>query len=192
MKFDVNKIITESIMEADQFNDGNIGASPMWTKKSIAKPSEQDADKFNDGNIGASPMWTKKSIAKPSEQDADAETEATTRAARAERGNEDLAEKEKAAQDAADATTRAARAERGREALDDKEQADKENSVAGHFSKSFKKLKTGVEDEATKVGHKAADWVGNLDPGHTGIAAASGIAAGLGALALRKRLKKVK
>ena len=74
--------------------------------------------------------------------------------------------------------------------IDDEKSED--SSVSGHFVRSFKKLKTNAEEKASEMGHKAANWVGGLDPTHAAVGGASAIAAGLGALALRRKLKKVK
>jgi hypothetical protein len=58
-------------------------------------------------------------------------------------------------------------------------------SVLSHLGKSARK----VGDDVKSFGHKVADHLNNLDYGKTGMLAGGAIAAGLGALALRRRMK---
>ena len=61
---------------------------------------------------------------------------------------------------------------------------------SGHVNKFLKQAKEGISDEASYIGHKLADQLGNIDYEKTaGLAA---LAAGLGALHLRKKLKDAK
>ena len=62
-------------------------------------------------------------------------------------------------------------------------------SVLSHLGKSARKVGDDIQSGVKSFGHKTADYLGNLDYGKTALAGGA-IAAGLGALALRRRMKK--
>jgi len=66
-------------------------------------------------------------------------------------------------------------------------------SVLSHLGKSARKvgddIQSGMTSGVKKIGHKFADHLNNLDYGKTALASGA-VAAGLGALALRRRMKK--
>ena len=64
-------------------------------------------------------------------------------------------------------------------------------SVLSHLGKSARKVGDDIQSGANSFGHKVADHLGNLDYGKTALAGGA-IAAGLGALALRRRMKNAK
>jgi hypothetical protein len=251
MKFDVNKIIAESIAEADPGGFQKVTAArkginkakdavqkvvtpeadaetgPRSEKafeasKELAKAREnklldpagharalakhKDAMRTPDEKFKAAAVASKANEAKRLEKVADVD----------KTDREDVAKSVKAAEhekvasvdktDQADVTNAVKSSEHAKAAehakiadIDKVDQADiaksaksaeHEASVAGHLGRSLKKFKEHTEEHAAKIGHKVAGVVGNLEPGH--VAAAGAIAAGLGALALRRRLKKVK
>jgi hypothetical protein len=63
-------------------------------------------------------------------------------------------------------------------------------SVLSHLGKSARKVGDDIQSGVKSFGHKVGDHLGNLDYGKTGMLAGGAIAAGLGALALRRRMKK--
>jgi len=62
-------------------------------------------------------------------------------------------------------------------------------SVLSHLGKSARKVGDDIQSGVKSFGHKVADHLSNLDYGKTALAGGA-IAAGLGALALRRRMKK--
>ena len=65
------------------------------------------------------------------------------------------------------------------------------NSVLSHLGKSARKVGDDIQSGVKSFGHKVADHLSNLDYGKTALAGGA-IAAGLGALALRRRMKNAK
>ncbi len=64
-------------------------------------------------------------------------------------------------------------------------------SVLSHLGKSARKVGDDIQSGVKSFGHKVADHLSNLDYGKTALASGA-IAAGLGALALRRRMKNAK
>lgn len=77
--------------------------------------------------------------------------------------------------------------ELGRKAL--AKNTEDTTSVLSHLGKSARKVGEDIQSGVKSFGHKTADYLGNLDYGKTALAGGA-IAAGLGALALRRRMKK--
>ena len=77
--------------------------------------------------------------------------------------------------------------ELGRKAL--AKNTEDTTSVLSHLGKSARKVGDDIQSGVKSFGHKTADYLGNLDYGKTALAGGA-IAAGLGALALRRRMKK--
>jgi hypothetical protein len=231
MKFDVNKIITESIAEVNAVEVITEAESAMGVdvaagaKKAYKKfegvmgvggtkaNDEPDSPTFKAAKEHAAAAATKeqdpvghrqsvnrlRAMMKSPQQ----RSQELNKAAATEKSD---ARQQAAAKGASKADTdsfqgkdaAADRAEETKKATEDSAkaaaEAQKEHdaTAVGHLQKSVKKLGSGIEDEASKAGHKAANWIGGLDPGHVALAGGGAIAAGLGALALRKRLRKVK
>lgn len=79
--------------------------------------------------------------------------------------------------------------ELGRKALT--KNTEDTTSVLSHLGKSARKVGDDIQSGVKSFGHKVADHLGNLDYGKTALAGGA-IAAGLGALALRRRMKNAK
>lgn len=77
--------------------------------------------------------------------------------------------------------------ELGRKAL--AKNTEDTTSVLSHLGKSARKVGDDIQSGVKSFGHKVADHLSNLDYGKTALAGGA-IAAGLGALALRRRMKK--
>lgn len=195
MKFDVNKIITESIAEAAgeviteelEIMKGYYG-NKLYDKLHPEKPdlAFETVKKLAKKNRELQSMGVGAHLAKAGEKAGENVKEAavTAKDAAVGAGQKVVTAAKSAAgtvQDAAGTVKEKALAA----VKDDK-------SVAGHLAKSFKKIKEDTKEGAASVGHKVASHLGNLDYGNTALAAGGALAAGLGALALRKRLKKVK
>jgi len=67
--------------------------------------------------------------------------------------------------------------------------AAKEDSFAGRLGSAARKIKKDAEEGVDTLGRKFTNRLHNLDYEKTGLLGAGALAAGLGALALRKRLK---
>ena len=196
MKFDVNKIITESIAEAAgeviteelEIMKGYYG-NKLYDKLHPEKPDvafetvKKLGKKLRDERAAAEGMGVKEHLAKAGQKAVAGAKETAVEAKDAVVGAG-----KKAIEATKDAATGA-----GQKVTDAaKNVADEGKSVAGHLANSFKKIKSDAQEGAASVGHKVASHLGNLDYGNTALAAGGALAAGLGALALRKRLKKVK
>ena len=70
-----------------------------------------------------------------------------------------------------------------------KKAVEADASVLSHLGKSARKVGDDIQSGVKSFGHKVADHLSNLDYGKTALAGGA-IAAGLGALALRRRMKK--
>jgi hypothetical protein len=58
-----------------------------------------------------------------------------------------------------------------------------------HLGRTARKVGDDIQSGVKNMGHKFADYMSNLDYGKTALATGGALAAGLGALALRKRMK---
>lgn len=106
---------------------------------------------------------------------------------------------EKTAQVAKDASLKAAKEVEGKwneEVRDNTNMAKvaaskaaKEDSFAGRLGSAARKIKKDAEEGVDTLGRKFTNRLHNLDYEKTGLLGAGALAAGLGALALRKRLK---
>jgi hypothetical protein len=195
MKFDVNKIITESIAEAAgeviteelEIMKGYYG-NKLYDKLHPEKPDlafetvKKLGKKLKDERAAAEGMGVKEHLAKAGQKAVAGAKETAIEAKDAVVG----------AGQKAIAATKEAATSAGQKVADVAKTAVDDKSVAGHLAKSFKKIKNDAQEGATNIGHKVANHLGNLDYGNTALAAGGALAAGLGALALRKRLKKVK
>jgi len=186
MKFDVNKIITESIAEVtgEVIEEGVLDTTKKLLTGGIGEkvydtlhPEKPDlafetvkklGKKLREERAAAENMGVKEHLAKAGQKAVKEAKEAT----------EDLKDKVADAGQKAVATA--------------KNIVNDDKSVAGHLVKSFKKIKSDAQEGAASVGHKVANHLSNLDYANTALAAGGALAAGLGALALRKKLKKVK
>jgi len=70
-----------------------------------------------------------------------------------------------------------------------KKAVEADASVLSHLGKSARKVGDDIQSGVKSFGHKVADHLSNLDYGKTALAGGA-IAAGLDALALRRRMKK--
>ena len=252
MKFDVNKIITESILEEGASTPamearraaGEASRNKVAEVKKVEPAKDDDGEGFfsryrresklrkatNEGNVDEVRKINKDNADRIASNKLQAETndagkklanETTRDAAKESTSNTvgrktltygtkeyDRSEKEYVSAGSKEQMDKAVASEAAKKkALDDAaaakshaeaqskfvaDEKSDDTSVTGHLVRSVKKFKTNAEEKASEMGHKAAEWVGNLDPTHAATAGAAGIAAGLGALALRKRLKKVK
>jgi hypothetical protein len=192
MKFDVNKIITESITEAAgeviteelEIMKGYYG-NKLYDKLHPEKPdlAFETVKKLAKKNRELQNMGVGDHLAKAGEKAGEKVKEVAAEAKDAVVG---------AGKKAINATKDAATGA-GQKVVDvAKNVVNDDKSVAGHLAKSFKKIKDDAQEGAVGIGHKVASHLGNLDYGNTALAAGGALAAGLGALALRKRLKKVK
>jgi len=196
MKFDVNKIITESIAEAAgeviteelEIMKGYYG-NKLYDKLHPEKPDvafetvKKLGKKLRDERAAAEGMGVKEHLAKAGQKAVAATKDAAVEAKDAAVG---------AGQKVVAATKDAATGAGQKVVAAAKNIVNDDKSVAGHLAKSFKKIKDDAQEGAAGIGHKVASHLGNLDYGNTALAAGGALAAGLGALALRKRLKKVK
>jgi len=209
MSFDVNKIITESIAEVineEKFDD-SVGG---FVKDSATKFSNKAMKLF-----GQDGYWGKKAHDTFGDKPAPDSLERTTMLKLAKRNRElegmgakdhAVAAAQKTGKNIADTATDAKNTVVGATKKATDAAVDAKNTVvntakkavgtgedvASHLAKSFNKIKDDASEGITNVGHKVADHLANLDYGSTGLAAGGALAAGLGALALRKRMKKVK
>jgi len=203
MKFDVNKIITESIAEAAgeviteelEIMKGYYG-NKLYDALHPEKPDlafetvKKLGKKLREERAAAADMGVKEHLAKAGQKAVKEAKEAAEDAK-----NTVVAAGQKAvagAKDAAEEAKNTVVAAGQKAAAAAKNIVNDDKSVAGHLVKSFKKIKSDTQEGAASVGHKVASHLGNLDYGNTALAASGALAAGLGALALRKRLKKVK
>ncbi len=192
MKFDVNKIITESITEAAgeviteklEIMKGYYG-NKLYDKLHPEKPdlAFETMKKLAKKNRELQNMGVGDHLAKAGEKAGESAKETA-----AEAKDAVIGAGKKVINVTKDAATGA-----GQKVVDAaKNVVNDDKSVAGHLAKSFKKIKDDAQEGAVGIGHKVASHLGNLDYGNTALAAGGALAAGLGALALRKRLKKVK
>lgn len=153
-----------------------VEADELKKVSKISKAAAEDADVAMGKEATNAEIIAKKAMKKASEENEMSTASAASKAAAKE---VDTAWNK----EAADAS------ELGRKAL--AKNTEDTTSVLSHLGKSARKVGDDIQSGVKSFGHKVADHLSNLDYGKTALAGGA-IAAGLGALALRRRMKNAK
>ncbi len=171
-----------SLLSQETARDAARDESTPRIRKGLVYGSDEYKKLAAEREIAGTPDAMKKAV------EADAAKEAAKKAAEENETKIASEASKKAAKEVDTAWNKEAAdaSELGRKAL--AKNTEDTTSVLSHLGKSARKVGDDIQSGVKSFGHKVADHLGNLDYGKTALAGA--IAAGLGALALRRRMKK--